>query len=196
MKSVTTEKPKTKLEGRTIVLRLAEVSDAEFILRLRLDGQLNRYLSAVEDDLEKQREWLRQYKLREGQGREYYFIAESKDGEPYGTIRLYEFVGDTFMPGSWVVKRGVAAHVGVEAVLLMYEFGFSALGFTRARFDVRKDNEKSIRFHPRFGARVVGADDLNVYFEITKDEFERAKRRYRKFTGGYVRLSELTQAAG
>jgi len=196
MEDIAVGKSSIVLEGRTINLRLVEVSDAEFILRLRLDERLNRFVSKVEDDLEQQRQWLRDYKLRERQGQGYYFIAESKDGEPYGTIRLYDFRGDTFTPGSWVVKRGVAAHVGVEAVLLMYEFGFSALGFTRARFDVRKDNQKSIRFHPRFGARAVRTDDLSVYFEITKDEFEQAKRRYKKFTGGYVRVSELSQAAG
>ena len=55
------------------VLRLAGEDDAPFILRLRLDAALNRFLSAVEPDLAQQVQWLRQYKRREAQGEEFSF---------------------------------------------------------------------------------------------------------------------------
>lgn len=47
--------------GRSIVLRNVQVEDAEFILSLRLDPQKGGHLSPVEADVEKQREWIRQY---------------------------------------------------------------------------------------------------------------------------------------
>ena len=49
--------------GNNIDLRPVEIDDAEFILSLRIDQKLNQYLSPVENDLEKQREWIKNYRL-------------------------------------------------------------------------------------------------------------------------------------
>ena len=49
--------------GNNIDLRPVEIDDAEFILSLRIDPKLNQYLSPVENDLEKQREWIKNYRL-------------------------------------------------------------------------------------------------------------------------------------
>ena len=49
--------------GNNIDLRPVEIDDAKFILSLRIDPKLNQYLSPVENDLEKQREWIKNYRL-------------------------------------------------------------------------------------------------------------------------------------
>jgi DMSO reductase family type II enzyme chaperone len=85
----------------------------------------------VEDDLDRQREWLRQYKLRERQGQEYYFIAEGKDGEPYGTIRLYELLSQGFRYTTQLVyesaKRGQFLEE-VQAALESLPYGLQPPG--------------------------------------------------------------------
>ena len=43
-----------ELKSKTILLRLANESDAEFILSLRTDETYNKYLSKTEDDILKQ----------------------------------------------------------------------------------------------------------------------------------------------
>ena len=184
-----TEKPRLVLESRSINLRLAEVADAEFILQLRLDGLLSRHLSKVENDVEKQREWLRSYKVREQQRQEFYFIIEGKDGEPCGTVRLYDFIGDSFGCGSWVLKQGAPVHFAIESVLMVYGYAFDVLEFQTGHFDVRKENVKVVAFHTRFGDQLVREDEQYVYFELTKEKFEQAKRRYRKYMGGYVKIT-------
>ena len=72
------------------------MDDAEFILNLRLDEELNQFISKVDDDIKKQKKWLKKYKKREAQEKEYYFIIESKSGKQYGTVRLYDFKDESF----------------------------------------------------------------------------------------------------
>ena len=95
-------------EGRTIYFRLVEESDAAFIHSLRMDEQYNKYLSQVDDDVEKQRQWITRYKQREEQNEEYYFIIHRKDNNlPIGTLRIYDFRPEenSFCWGSWILNE-------------------------------------------------------------------------------------------
>ncbi|MCJ2367251.1 GNAT family N-acetyltransferase, partial [Aeromonas dhakensis] len=75
-----------EFKAKTISVRLIDVGDAEFILSLRTDGRLNRHLSQTSSSLEQQRDWIKNYKERESQGDEYYFIIYRNDNnEAVGT---------------------------------------------------------------------------------------------------------------
>ena len=54
--------------------RLVQVDDAEFILGLRTNEKLSRYIHATSNDIEQQKSWMRSYKERESKGEDYYFI--------------------------------------------------------------------------------------------------------------------------
>lgn len=166
---------------RHVRLRLAVEADAEFILSLRQDATRNRHLSSVDDDVDRQRAWLRDYKLREREGREYYFLILGEDDEPLGTVRLYDFQGDSFCWGSWILKQGAPAFAAIESALMVYEIAFGRLPFSRSHFDVRKANRKVVDFHLRFGARVVGEDALNYYFSYDRETYLATKARYGRF---------------
>ena len=86
-----------------IDVRLVNECDAEFILSLRNNPELNQYIHPTDDDVESQRQWLREYKKRENEGLEYYFIY-SMNGEPLGLDRLYKINKDdiSFTWGSWI----------------------------------------------------------------------------------------------
>ncbi len=58
-----------KMNKYGIDVRFVEESDAEFILSLRTDPKLSRYLHATDNDVEKQRQWIRKYKEREAHGK-------------------------------------------------------------------------------------------------------------------------------
>jgi RimJ/RimL family protein N-acetyltransferase len=165
----------------SIRLRPAREADARFILDLRLDERLSRFLSQVDDDLEKQREWLRKYEQRESQGQEYYFIIESHAGHPYGTVRVYDLRPDSFSWGSWILAHDRPQSAAIESTLAIYDFGFYELQFPKSHFDVRKDNEKVIRYHQRFGAHRTGEDELNVFFEFTREDYDRVRPDYARF---------------
>jgi RimJ/RimL family protein N-acetyltransferase len=170
-----------RVEGRNIYFRLADISDARFILDLRNNRSLNKFLSAVKDDLYAQEQWLNKYKKREIEGKEYYFIIENKNSEPVGTVRLYDFRNDSFCWGSWILNTGAPNSAAIESALMVYETAFYRLGFTKSHFEVRKNNEKVIAFHKRFGALVSHEDDINYYFIFSNDTYETTKCRYAKF---------------
>lgn len=167
-----------RVVGRTIDFRLVEPDDAAFILELRLDLRASRFLSPTPPGLDGQRQWLAAYKERERQGLEYYYIIESKQRVPCGTMRLYDFREDSFMWGSWIIRPGSPARVSVESLLVMYRHGFEDLGFPESRFEVRKDNARVVAFHHRFGAKLLGEDDRTYFFGFSRTDFPAAWERY------------------
>ena len=168
------------LQGRTTRLRLARVADAAFIHGLRSDEDRNRYVSAIDARVEAQAEWLRRYEEREARGEEYYFVIEH--GEvPVGTVRVYDYRGDSFSWGSWIIAAGTPPAVAMESALLVYEFAFGVLGFKRCHFQVRKGNERVVAFHKRFGAVETGGDETSSDFAYTREGYEALRPRYEKF---------------
>jgi RimJ/RimL family protein N-acetyltransferase len=160
------------LESKTIRLRLIEVSDAEFVLSLRLDARYNQFLSTVSSDINGQQQWIKQYKVDEVEGLQYYFIIERNDGVPCGTIRVYDLKEDSFCWGSWILNEDKTRYAALESAFLIYKFGFEALGFRKSHFDVMKGNDRVVSFHKKMGAIQVGEDKCNYYFEIDIDSVE------------------------
>ncbi len=75
MKRNATQLPSNfELEKYGLHVRLVREEDAEFILQLRTDPLLSRFLHATKNNLQKQKEWIRDYKLREAKGEDYYFF--------------------------------------------------------------------------------------------------------------------------
>lgn len=163
-------------KSRSVEIRLANVEDAEFILSLRLDKRYNKYLSVVDKSLEVQRRWLESYKKEEAEGKQYYFIIENIEKSlPCGTVRLYDFRSSSFCWGSWILNENKTRYAALESAFLVYRFGFEVLGYSESHFDVRKENLKVIQFHKKMGAKVVGEDEDNFYFRISRDQVESAE---------------------
>lgn len=169
------------IQGKNINLRAARVADAEFIIGLRLQQHKTKYLSPVEDDLDKQRDWLGKYQEKERNGLEYYFVIESKSSEKLGLVRVYDLQPDSFCWGSWLIKDDAPKTTAIESALLVYEFGFGELGYKQAHFDVRKGNDRVIAFHQRFGAKVTREDELNYYFIYKIDDYLTVKQKYKRY---------------
>lgn len=164
-----------KLESKTIFLRFAEPSDAQFILQLRTDSTYNQYLSDVKDDLNAQIDWLIKYKKRENEGVEYYFIICLKETQlPIGTVRIYDFKvrPDSFCWGSWILNDNKTRYAALESALLIYDFAFDELGFDQCHMDIRKNNQKVIDFHKRFGVEITGETELDLLGVYKKKDFE------------------------
>lgn len=169
------------LNSKNLMMRLVEESDAEYILNLRLDNKYNSYLSQVVDDLDIQRQWIRQYKQDEKNREQFYFIIEKKDGTPCGTVRIYDLCNDSFCWGSWILDHNKTKYSAIESAFLVYDFGFTTLGYQKSRFDVRKENKKVIDFHEKFGAEKTGESEIDIFYEITKDTVFKMKEKFKKF---------------
>lgn len=167
--------------GKNINMRIVEMEDAPFVYTMRQDASKTRYLSKVIGTVDDQKAWIKRYKQREEQNKEFYFVVESKDGEKLGLVRMYDFKDDSFCWGSWLIKEHAPKSTAIESALQIYEFGFYGLGFEKSHFDVRKGNDKVIAFHQRFGAKVVSEDELDYFFNFEKSDYEVSKEKYKRY---------------
>ena len=175
----------TQVKGKTLVFRDATVEDAAFILSLRTDEKKSRYLSATSPDLNRQRSWLQSYIESTDQA---YFIIEY-EGEPIGTVRLYDAKGDSFCWGSWILKDSRPSHAALESTLMVYAYAVDHLGFSASHFDVRKANERVWQFHERFGAQRTHETDLDYFYSLSLEAIQAARKRYTKFLAQAVTVS-------
>lgn len=166
-----------KVIGKNVVFRDANKDDAEFILQLRTDPVKGKYLSATTADLDMQLAWLEKYANDNSQ---VYFIIEDKDGERYGTIRLYDVRGDSFCWGSWILRDGRPSGFAVESALLVYQFALT-LGFRKSHFDVRKENVSVWQFHERFGAVRIAEQGDDYIYEISHKAIKNSFEKYEKY---------------
>ncbi len=169
------------LQTKNIYLRLIQDADIDFLLDLRLNKNLNKYLNVVDSDKEQQLNWLKNYKLRETMGHDYYFVIVDKKLGDIGLVRVYniDYASKSFTWGSWVIKSDrQSKYAALESALLVYEFAFNELNLLLAKFVVDNNNLDVIKFHNRFGARY----EVNNNFELTKALYIQLKyNRYYKF---------------
>jgi RimJ/RimL family protein N-acetyltransferase len=163
-----------------INLRPAEISDADFILNLRL--KRGQFLSYTDPDLQKQIDWLKEYKNREIEGEEYYFIAELNSSKiRVGVIRAYNINqgNKTFTFGSFIIDKDTATkYCALEMMTGIFQFCFNELGLEKCFFDCRKENDTANAFYRRYGAEVIKVDDNDIYYEYSKASFEKKYYEY------------------
>ncbi|MGL6064754.1 MAG: GNAT family N-acetyltransferase [Fusobacteriaceae bacterium] len=172
------------LKSNNLIFNLVQEEDAKFILELRSNETLNKYLSKSVVTEDEQKKWIREYKKREFEKKEFYFRIDNKTGEQLGFVRLYNvnYEMNTFTWGSWIIKEGRPTYSAVESALIIYEYAFNELGMAKAIFDVRKENIGVLKFHKRFGAIKLYEDELNEYFELPKEKYEEKRNaEYKKY---------------
>lgn len=130
------------IKGRYVSLRSAELSDAEVTLKIRLDPNKTKFLHKTENNLEKQKIWLKNQRERNG---DYFFVVESLDGKFIGTTSIYD------MNDEHVAHAGRLLMIGnpiqsFEAFILMLQYGFEHLGVEKFYGDVDTDNTASYNF--------------------------------------------------
>lgn len=174
-----------QIKGKNLVFHDATIGDAGFIHWLRTDAQKSRHLSKTPPDLEAQIRWLRNYAQVQDQA---YFVINDISREPIGTVRLYDQREDSFCWGSWILKDGAPQIAAIESALIVYAYAIDHLGFKRAHFDVRKENERVWRFHERFGASRVAESDIDYFYEIDFDKIKAARERYKRYLPGPIEV--------
>lgn len=170
-----------KLRTNNLHFKLITNEDASFILKLRTDIKLCKFLSKVESSLAKQLKWIEAYQERSAKGLEYYFIIIDKNGDKVGLVRLYNISRKDFSWGSWILKTGLPSSYAIESAILIYEIGFGFLKLQRSIFEVLKDNEAVISFHLKTKAEILRRDKEKVFFKFERSAYLNLKSRYKKF---------------
>ncbi len=169
--NILTERLGANISGDGIRMRLIEKKDAEFILNLRTDLVLGKNLSQTSSDIEKQYEWINNYKKREQDQMEFYFIFEDSKHKPWGTIRLYNFQSNSFTVGSWICLPNNKENIAIKAWLLSVEFGFEKLNFKYVCLMFEKKIMSVLYYAYLYHPELIKDDDLNYYFSLDKNTF-------------------------
>lgn len=162
--------------------RLVEEEDAEFILKLRTDPVLSKYIHPTEANLENQRNWIRAYKEREKQGKEYYFIFYQK-GISAGLNRIYSIHEDVFTTGSWIFDRNIPFECAVASALMIRIIAFEIMdmAWENGYDGCHENNKKVLKFNRMIGMKESGRiqDTAGTYVTMTlsKADFEKNKEK-------------------
>lgn len=161
-----------RLEGPNLALRLIQPSDAGYVQKLRTDPTYNSHLSEVRGTVEDQLSWIKEYKVRENEGSEFYYVIERKDGTRCGLVRLYDIGCERLTWGSWILDANKPRKAALESAILSFGVGFDLLDLPEAFVDVRMDNKKALAFYIRLGKKELCRDERNVYFVYRREKFE------------------------
>ena len=138
-------------------IRLVEEYDASFIVDLRNNSKLNRYLNSTSANIEDQIQWIRKYKINEQLKKEFYFVIQ-ENGIKRGLYRIYKINNVSFTVGSWLFDSCENNELPILTDLVIGDFGFYELNKSIMLFDVRKKNIKVIKLY-------------DVNFHLRKDGF-------------------------
>jgi len=150
--------------------RYVDEEDAEFIVKLRTDAKRGRFIHHTESNVDVQANWIREYKLREETGEEYYFIYEL-NGEPIGVNRIYDIHQNHCTEGSWVCLPLEDSSKTIATALIIRDIIFEILQFDYDCFEVKVGNSKVKNFHKISGASIVLQNEEDYFFRLKKEDY-------------------------
>jgi hypothetical protein len=164
------------LERYGLHVRFVEESDAEFIIELRTNPNLSKYIHETTPDIELQRTWIQNYKTRQHKGEDFYFMFEKPIGTRLGVCRIYDIKEDSFTMGSWIFLRQSPVGSSILADIITREIAFKLLPIKRCVFDVKRKNVTVDRYHGTYKSELLYQDEETNYYTCSKENFERYKR--------------------
>ncbi len=168
--------PNFVLDRYGLHTRFVEESDADFILKLRTDTRLGRFLNSTKPDKEAQIIWTKEYKKRELAGVDYYFVFEKPKGTPLGVCRIYDVEEDEFTIGSWLFSPDAPVGSAILADIITREIAFELMPEKKLRFDVRRGNINVLRYQNTYKPIILRESSEDVFFELSRENFEKYKR--------------------
>lgn len=158
-----------------LFVRFVNESDADFIVRLRTDEKLGKYIHSTDTNIDMQKAWIRAYKERESLGNDYYFIFEEPKGVRLGVCRIYDIIEGSFTIGSWVFARTAPIGASVLADIITREIAFELFPNSILKFDVRKANVNVNKYQSVYKPVLFHADENTNYYYCPKENFEQYK---------------------
>jgi len=167
------------LQGKFLNLRIAEVVDAEFILSLRLNPSLNKYLSSTDPSLEKQKAWIKQTYEKNN---DFMFVIEDKNSNKQGTIALYDIDYNEGRAewGRLILKQDSMFTFPIEATIQLLNFAFHKLGLKELYGGANNENKVVVEYHKQY-ANVTAEDEKFTWFSFDDKSLIKLKNKYKNF---------------
>lgn len=160
-----------------IECRMATEDDSSLIISLRTNDKLSKYLHSTENDIEKQREWMRRYEERHVKGEDYYFVYSYK-GVPFSVNRIYNIKESSATGGSWICVPGTLPEISMASLVLMRDILFEYLGKDYDLFDVQIGNKQVRKLHLLLGAKEVGKTGDQENFSLYREDYFKCREDF------------------
>lgn len=164
------------LERYGLFLRFVTKEDSSFIINLRTDEKLGRYINTTSASIEEQVRWTNSYKLREELGTDYYFLFEKPLGNPVGVCRIYDITSDSFTIGSWLFKKDAPVGSAILADIITREVAFDLFPNSKMLFNVKIDNKNVNRYQMTYKPEILSRNHDSIFYSCPKDNFEKYKQ--------------------
>ena len=168
--------------GRYVDIRSASLDDAEQTLKLRQDTQKTIFLHQLDNEIDKQKRWLKNQIEKTG---DYFFVILDKKNEIIGTIGIYDIEGKKGQSGR-LLSYGNSVQ-SFEGMLLAIRFAFDYLVLDELWGDVDARNTTALEFNKMFGFRFDGLvydNELNRQVNrgtLYKSDFENYSKKIERF---------------
>ena len=159
--------------------RMVNMEDVDFILKLRTNPKLNKFMRHTENDKAKQILWMEEYFKRNQKGEDYYFVYSYK-GEPFGVSRISNIHNEFCTGGSWICDTE-RMESSIASFLLSRYIIFEIMEFERDEFDVQVGNKSVRKLHVMMGAKPIGFTDNQENFVQNKADYLLNKNKLLKF---------------
>lgn len=159
-------------------VRLVNVDDSAFIVALRTDNKLGKYIHRTDPNVDKQVEWFWQYKEREKNGEDYYFMFEKPLGNRLGVLRIYDISDTDFTIGSWVFDKQSPIGSAILAEIITREIGFELYPEKNCCWDTKKNNVNVIQYGLSYHPDVYKETEDTIYCRCTKENNDKYKKKY------------------
>ena len=169
---------------KNLYLTLININDAKYILKLRCNKVLSKFLNKTSPSLKLQKKWIQDYLLRNKKEREYYFKFQIKDKNKFkniGLARVINLKNKKFHFGSWIIDDGFDKFLSLESILSIYEFAFIKMKFKVNKMWIHKRNKKVIQIHKILGSKREYADNKQIYYRFTLNDYKIVRKKFKYF---------------
>ena len=172
--------PKLFKLTKNLQLKEADIKDTNFILKLRTDVKLSKFINPTSIKKKKQIAWFKEYLLRRKNKKEYYFIFQL-NLKKLGFARIIHVKKDTFHFGGWVLENNTKPWISIESCLAIYEYAFNKLLYNNCLLWINLRNINVIKYHKSLGASYVKKTQKEVFLKFTKNKYFKLKKKFNFF---------------
>ena len=173
---------KRKKVTKNLYLKEVNLKDANYILKLRTDKLLSKYINPTPKNIKKQYEWLKKYLHRRKNKKEYYFIFQIKKKTLYenlGFARIVKIKNDTFHFGGWILQRNTKPWIALECCLSIYEYAFNYLNYKKCLLWINLNNIDVIKYHKFLGAKFLKKDKKEIFLKFDTKNYIKLKSKFK-----------------
>ena len=138
-----------RIDGFAFRLRPVDEDDAERMVELRTQPELNKFLPTISPDPEVQRAYIRDYFERPG---DFYFMVERiSNGHAEGNIAVYDVDEENRCAewGRWILEAHSPA--AIESAWLVFRVAFEILDLDYLYCRTNVENRQTVSFHDSCG---------------------------------------------